>query len=103
LIKKDFEKAFEKCDALIAPTSPTPAFKIGEKVNDPLAMYMCDVLTTPVNLAGICGMSVPAGFSANGLPIGLQIMANQFKEGNLFHVGHVFEKATEWHKKKPSI
>ncbi|MBU0705980.1 Asp-tRNA(Asn)/Glu-tRNA(Gln) amidotransferase subunit GatA [Patescibacteria group bacterium] len=103
LMKKEFEEVFEKCDALITPTSPTPAFKIGEKTDDPLAMYMCDVLTTPINLAGICGMSVPAGFSSKGLPIGLQIIANQFKEDNLFHVGHAFEQATEWHKKKPAL
>jgi aspartyl-tRNA(Asn)/glutamyl-tRNA(Gln) amidotransferase subunit A len=103
LIKQEFEEIFEKCDALITPTSPTPAFKIGEKVDDPLAMYMCDILTTPINLAGICAMSIPAGFSQKGLPIGLQIVANQFKEGNLFHVGHAFEKATEWHSKKPSL
>jgi aspartyl-tRNA(Asn)/glutamyl-tRNA(Gln) amidotransferase subunit A len=64
---------------------------------------MCDTLTVPINLAGICGMNVPAGFSSDGLPIGLQIIANQFKEGNLFHVGHAFEKATEWHKKKPYL
>ncbi len=103
LMKKEFEDVFKKCDALITPTSPTPAFKIGEKADDPLSMYMCDVLTTPINLAGICGMSVPGGFSKDGLPIGLQIIANQFKEGNLFHVGHAFEKATEWHKKKPTL
>lgn len=103
LMKKEFEEAFEKCDALITPTSPTPAFKIGEKADDPLSMYMSDVLTTPINLAGVCGMSIPGGFSKEGLPIGLQIIANQFKEGNLFHVGHAYEKATEWHKKKPSI
>lgn len=103
LMKREFEDVFEKCDALITPTAPTPAFKIGEKADDPLSMYMCDVLTTPVNLAGVCGMSIPAGFSKEGLPIGLQIIANQFKEGNLFHVGHAFEKATEWHKKKPTL
>jgi aspartyl-tRNA(Asn)/glutamyl-tRNA(Gln) amidotransferase subunit A len=103
LIKKEFEEVFEKCDALIAPTSPTPAFKIGEKTDDPLAMYMADILTTAINLAGVCGLSVPAGFSAEGLPIGMQIIAGQYKEGNLFHVGHGFERATEWHKKKPSF
>jgi len=103
MMKKEFEDVFEKCDALITPTAPTTAFKIGEKADDPLAMYMCDILTTPINLAGICGMSVPAGFSKLGLPIGMQIVAGQFKEGNLFHVGHAFEKATEWHKKKPAL
>ncbi len=103
LIKKEFEDVFEQCDALIAPTAPSPAFKIGEKIDDPLAMYMCDTLTTPVNLAGICAMSVPAGFSQKGLPIGLQIIAGQFEEGKLFHIGNAFEKASDWHKKKPSL
>lgn len=103
LMKKEFEDAFEKCDALITPTSPITAFKIGEKADDPLAMYMCDILTVPINLAGVCAMSVPAGFSPLNLPIGMQIIAGQFKEGNLFRVGHAYEQATEWHKKKPVI
>jgi len=103
LMKKDFEKAFEKVDALITPTSPILPFKIGEKIDDPIAMYKADLLTVAVNLAGICGMSVPAGFSKSGLPIGMQIMANQFKEENLFHVGHAFEKATQFHKRKPQL
>ncbi len=102
LMKQEFEEVFKKCDALITPTSPILPFKIGEKSDDPMAMYKADILTTPVNLAGICGMSVPAGF-ASGLPIGLQIIANQFEEGKLFHVGHAFEKATDWHTKKPSL
>lgn len=103
LMKKEFEDAFAKCDALITPTSPFPAFKIGEKADDPLAMYMADVLTVPINLAGVCAMSIPGGFSKDGLPIGMQIIANQYKEENLFHVGHAFEKATEWHAKKPNL
>lgn len=103
LMKQEFEAIFEKCDALITPTSPTLPFKLGEKNDDPLAMYMSDILTTPINLAGLCGMSVPAGFSASGLPIGMQIVANQFEEGKLFHVGYAFEKATDWHLKKPSL
>lgn len=103
LMKQEFEEVFKECDALITPTSPILPFKIGEKANDPMAMYMVDALSTPINLAGICGMSVPAGFSSNGLPIGLQIVANQFEEGKLFHVGHAFEKATEWHLKKPQF
>ncbi len=101
LMKREFETVFKTCDALITPTSPTLPFKIGEKADDPLSMYMSDILTTPINLAGICAMSVPAGFSQNGLPIGMQIIANQFEEGKLFHVGHAFEQATEWHKKRP--
>lgn len=103
LIKKEFEDAFIKCDALITPTSPILPFRIGEKSDDPMAMYMCDVLTTPINLAGVCGMSVPAGFSKQNLPIGMQIIAGQYKEGNLFRVGHAYEQATEWHKRKPSL
>lgn len=102
-IKQEYEKVFEDVDALITPTSPFPAFKIGEKMDDPLAMYAADTLTVPINLAGVCGMSVPAGFSQSGLPIGMQIVANQYQEGQLFHVGHAFEKATEWHKKKPTL
>lgn len=103
LIKQEFEQAFESCDALITPTSPILPFKIGEKASDPLAMYMADILTTPINLAGIPALSIPAGFSQNGLPIGMQIMAKQFDEGRLFHVGHAFERATQWHLKKPKI
>lgn len=103
LMKKEFEEAFEKCDALITPTSPTVAFKIGEKVDDPLAMYMSDILTTPINLAGVPAMNVPAGFNKDGLPIGMQIIANQYREDNLFHVGHAFQMATDHHKKKPQL
>lgn len=103
LMKKEFEDVFAKCDVLISPTSPFPAFKIGAKADNPLAMYMADTLTTATNLVGICAISIPAGFSSDGLPIGMQIMANQYKEGNLFHVGHAFEKATDWHIKKPNI
>ena len=103
LIKQEFEEVFKTCDALIAPASPTLPFKIGEKAADPMAMYMVDILTTPINLAGIPALSVPAGFSQSGLPIGMQIMAKQFDEGRLFHVGHAFEQATEWHQRKPSF
>lgn len=109
LMKQEFEEAFKTCDALVAPVCPVPPFKIGEKADDPMAMYMVDILSTPINLAGICALSVPAGFtqgkgvSEAGLPIGMQIIANQFEEGKLFHVGHAFEQATEWHKKKPSF
>jgi aspartyl-tRNA(Asn)/glutamyl-tRNA(Gln) amidotransferase subunit A len=103
LMKKEFEEAFKKCDALITPVSPTTAFRIGEKADDPLAMYMSDILTTPINLAGVCAMSVPAGFGEQNLPIGMQIIANQFEEGKLFHVGHAFQQATDHHKQKPVL
>ena len=103
LIKQEFEEAFKACDALITPTSPILPFKIGEKASDPLAMYMADILTTPINLAGIPALSLPAGFSSTGLPIGMQIIAGQFEEGKLFHIGNAFEKATEWHLKKPEL
>ncbi|MCK9186662.1 Asp-tRNA(Asn)/Glu-tRNA(Gln) amidotransferase subunit GatA [Candidatus Gracilibacteria bacterium] len=92
LIIKDFEKAFEKVDVLIAPVSPTPAFKIGELVDDPLKMYMADALTIPASAAGLPAISVPAGMSKSGLPIGLQIIAPQFEEGRCFTVGEVVEK-----------
>ena len=103
LMKQEFEEVFKTCDALISPVYPSAGLKIGEKVDDPMSMYTADNLTIAVNLAGICAMSVPAGFSANGLPIGMQIMANQFNEGELFHVGHAFEQTTEWYKKKPQV
>jgi aspartyl-tRNA(Asn)/glutamyl-tRNA(Gln) amidotransferase subunit A len=98
LIRNDFVEAFKQCDAILAPVTPTPAYKIGEKTNDPLKMYLDDILTTPVNLAGICGMSVPCGFSSSGLPIGLQILGDSFKEANILKVGHAYEQTTDWHK-----
>ncbi|MBI9020504.1 MAG: Asp-tRNA(Asn)/Glu-tRNA(Gln) amidotransferase subunit GatA [Verrucomicrobia bacterium] len=103
LIRNDFVEAFKQCDAILAPVTPTPAYKIGEKTNDPLKMYLDDILTTPVNLAGICGLSVPCGFSKAGLPIGLQIIGDSFKEGNILKVGHAYEQTTEWHKQKPEL
>lgn len=102
LVKKDFDEAFEKVDAIVTPTSPTVAFGIGEKVSDPLSLYMCDVLTIPASLAGICGLSVPCGFSS-GLPVGLQILGPQFKEEVILKIGQVYEKATEWGREKPKL
>ncbi len=93
LIRNDFIKAFNLCDAILAPVTPTPAYKIGQKTHDPLTMYLDDILTTPANLAGICAISVPCGFSADGLPIGLQILGDSFKEKNIFKVGHVYEQS----------
>lgn len=102
LMKKDFEDVFEKFDVIIGPTTPTPAFKIGEKVADPLKMYAEDLLTIPVNLAGLPGISVPCGFT-NGLPLGLQIIGKHFDESTVYRVAHAFEQATDYHKQKPQI
>ncbi|WP_226528687.1 Asp-tRNA(Asn)/Glu-tRNA(Gln) amidotransferase subunit GatA [Metabacillus niabensis] len=102
LIKKDFEDVFEKYDVIIGPTTPTPAFKIGENVKDPLTMYANDILTIPVNLAGVPGISVPCGLS-NGLPLGLQIIGKHFDESTIYRVAHAFEQATEHHKAKPEL
>ncbi len=103
LIMEDFNKAFEACDVLLCPVAPTPAFKIGEKVDDPLTMYLMDIFTISANLAGIPGMSVPCGFSNEGHPIGLQLMAKHFNEEMLFKVAYNFEQATDFHKKKPTL
>ena len=103
LIIEDFKKAFEKCDVILCPVAPTPAFKIGEKVDDPLTMYLTDIFTLSANLAGLPGMSVPCGFSKEGLPIGLQLMGKHFAEEMLFKVAYNFEQATEFHKKKPNL
>ena len=92
LIAQDFAAAYEKCDVLVSPTTPTTAFKLGEKVSDPLAMYNFDLCTLPLNLAGLCGMSVPAGLASDtGLPVGLQIMAPAFADDRLYKVGAAFE------------
>lgn len=103
LIMEDFKKAFEVCDVILSPVAPTPAFKIGEKIDDPLTMYLSDIFTLSANLAGIPGMSIPCGFSTRGLPIGLQLMAKHFNEEMLFNVAYHFEQATDFHKKKPML
>jgi len=103
LIRNDFEKVFRECDVIITPTAPTPAFKIGEKVDDPLKMYLSDIFTIPANLAGIAGISIPCGFSSQRLPIGLQILANSFQEEKLLQVAYAYEQHTAWHLKKPDI
>jgi aspartyl-tRNA(Asn)/glutamyl-tRNA(Gln) amidotransferase subunit A len=103
LIKQDFEQAFAEVDVLVSPTSPTTAFKAGEKTADPLAMYISDLMTIPVNLAGLPGMSIPCGFDDAGLPIGLQLIGNVLREDVLFHVAHAYEQATEWHLKSPNL
>ena len=102
LIKQDFDEAFSNFDVLVAPTSPTVAFKIGERIDDPLQMYLSDVLTLSLNLAGICGISIPCGF-ADGLPVGLQIMGDAFAEEAVLRVAYAYEQATEWHKRRPVL
>ncbi|MBE9032877.1 Asp-tRNA(Asn)/Glu-tRNA(Gln) amidotransferase subunit GatA [filamentous cyanobacterium LEGE 11480] len=103
LIKQDFDKAFEKVDVLVSPTAPTTAFKLDEKFSDPLSMYLNDLMTIPVNLAGLPGMSVPCGLDSNGLPVGLQIVGNVLREDQIFQVAHAFEQATEWHQQAPKL
>jgi len=103
LIKQDFEKAFEKCDILAGPATPTAAFKFGEKTSNPLEMYLSDIYTISVNLAGIPAISIPCGFTSGKLPIGLQLIAPAFEEGRLFAAAHRFEQETEWHKAAPVL
>ena len=100
LIRADFTGAFEKCDCIMMPVSPTTAFKIGEKIDDPLTMYLTDIYTIAANLAGIPGISVPCGFDDNNLPIGLQILAPAFGEDKLLRIARMFESQTDWHKRK---
>ncbi len=103
LITADFKEAFRRCDVLISPVAPTPAFKIGEKTDDPLTMYLSDMFTLSANLAGIPGMSIPCGFSAAGLPIGLQLLGPHFSEGPLLRVAFNFEQATDFHRRRPPL
>ncbi len=103
LIRGDFTAAFEKCDCIMMPVAPTTAFKIGEKINDPLQMYLSDIYTIAANLAGIPGISIPCGFDDKGLPIGLQIMAPAFAEEQLLRAARMYEAQTDWHKKKPPM
>jgi aspartyl-tRNA(Asn)/glutamyl-tRNA(Gln) amidotransferase subunit A len=100
LIKSDFDKAFEKVDVIVTPTAPTPAFKIGEKTDDPLQMYLSDIFTISCNLAGLPGLSLPCGFS-KGLPIGLQILGRPFEEDRVLSAGVAYEKAASWIKIPP--
>jgi aspartyl-tRNA(Asn)/glutamyl-tRNA(Gln) amidotransferase subunit A len=102
IIRREFDQAFEKFDALITPTSPTVPFKIGEKVDNPVQMYLSDVCTLPINIAGLPAISIPAGFAA-GLPIGMQIIGPPFSEETLLKIAYAYEQATDWHKRKPSI
>ena len=102
LIKRDFDRAFEQCDALIVPTTPTAAFRIGEKVDDPLQMYLGDIFTLSLNLAGDCGISIPCGF-AGGLPLGLQVLGDAYDEATVLRVAYAYEQATDWHLRSPHL
>ncbi len=103
LIKQDFEGAFEKVDVLVCPTSPTTAFKAGEKTEDPLSMYLSDLMTIPVNLAGLPGLSIPCGYDEQGLPIGMQLIGKVLREDQLFQIAYAYEQSTKWHFHKPPL
>jgi aspartyl-tRNA(Asn)/glutamyl-tRNA(Gln) amidotransferase subunit A len=103
LIRRDFDRAFADVDVIVSPTAPTPAFKLGEKLDDPLAMYLNDVFTIPAPLAGVPAISVPGGYALSGLPIGLQLIGKPFDEATLFRVGAAYEAATGWRRRRPEI
>jgi aspartyl-tRNA(Asn)/glutamyl-tRNA(Gln) amidotransferase subunit A len=101
LIRSDFEQAFEKVDCIMGPTTPTPAFRMGEKTADPLSMYLSDVYTVSANLAAIAGVSVPCGFTAAGLPVGLQILSGVFTEDRLLRIARMYEREVDWASRVP--
>jgi aspartyl-tRNA(Asn)/glutamyl-tRNA(Gln) amidotransferase subunit A len=103
LLKEDFDRAFAECDGIVGPTAPTAAFRIGEKTDNPLAMYLSDIYTIGCNLAGIAGISIPCGFTRGGLPIGLQIQAPPFAEERLLRIARMYERATDWHVRRPVL
>jgi aspartyl-tRNA(Asn)/glutamyl-tRNA(Gln) amidotransferase subunit A len=101
LIKNDFMAAYEQVDVILCPTSPTPAFKIGEKINDPVSLYLTDIYTITANLAGVPGIALPAGF-ANGLPLGMQLLGPYFSEARLLNIAHQYQQVTDWHSRTPA-
>jgi aspartyl-tRNA(Asn)/glutamyl-tRNA(Gln) amidotransferase subunit A len=103
LIKNDFENAFKSVDLIVTPTSPTPAFRIGEKIDDPLTMYLTDIFTLSVNLAGVPGISIPCGFTSESLPVGLQLIGKHFDEETILKAAYAYEQSTEWNKRKPDL
>ena len=103
LIKNDFDEAFKRCDVIVTPTAPTTAFKLGEKTQDPLQMYLSDIYTISINLAGLPALSLPCGFDGEGMPIGMQIIGKHFDEATILRVAHHYEQSTEWHKRKPKL
>ena len=103
LIKRDFDEAFKRCDVIITPTTPTTAFKLGEKTQDPLQMYLSDIYTISINLAGVPALSLPCGFDEDGMPIGMQVVGKHFDEGTILRLAHHYEQSTEWHRRKPRM
>ncbi len=103
LIRHDFLRAFEQCDIIATPTAPTTAFQLGEKATDPLTMYLSDILTIAVNLAGLPGLSLPCGFDTEGLPISLQLIGQAFGEEAVLQAGYAYEQATDWHTARPPL
>jgi len=103
LIRRDFEDVFKSVDVIVTPTSPTPAFKVGEKISDPLQMYLSDIFTIPVNLAGLPAISIPCGFTSSNLPIGLQLIGRHFDEETILRTAYTYEQSTEWHKRRPDL
>jgi aspartyl-tRNA(Asn)/glutamyl-tRNA(Gln) amidotransferase subunit A len=102
LLRRDFEAAFEQCDALVAPTCPTTAFKLGEKTEDPVRMYLSDIYVVSTNPAGVPALSVPCGFS-NNMPVGMQLIGKHLSEDVLFQIGHAYQSVTDWHKMRPEV
>jgi aspartyl-tRNA(Asn)/glutamyl-tRNA(Gln) amidotransferase subunit A len=103
LIKREFEEAFARCDLIVTPTAPTTAFGLGEKIDDPLQMYLSDIYTISVNLAGLPALSLPCGFDAESMPIGMQIIGKPFDEETMLRLAHVYEQCTPWHLQKPLL
>jgi aspartyl-tRNA(Asn)/glutamyl-tRNA(Gln) amidotransferase subunit A len=103
LIRQDFDEAFRSCDVILTPTSPTAAFRIGEKTDDPLQMYLSDIFTISTNLAGIPGISVPCGYTAAGLPVGVQFLAGHFEEGKLLQFASAYEAGADFQKRRPNL
>ncbi|MBS0444718.1 MAG: Asp-tRNA(Asn)/Glu-tRNA(Gln) amidotransferase GatCAB subunit A, partial [Proteobacteria bacterium] len=101
MIADDFQRCYAQCDVVAGPVAPTVAWRIGEKSNDPTANYLADIFTLPASLAGLPGMSLPVGFGAAGMPVGLQLIGNYFQEGTLLQAAHAFQQATDWHRRVP--
>jgi aspartyl-tRNA(Asn)/glutamyl-tRNA(Gln) amidotransferase subunit A len=101
MIADDFQQAFQQCDLIAGPVAPTVAWKLGEKSADPVANYLADIFTLPASLAGLPGLSLPVGFGAGGMPVGMQLIGNYLQEARLLNVAHRYQQATDWHTRKP--